>query len=254
MRVYIIILAFFGIIYLSSCDPNECMEPPVEETSFGGDYCLVQHYGGFGGLFNTFLPATITYSFDEANGELTVLNTISDSISFSGLASGVYDYGIIQSGNNEILVIDGQEWGGITFEDDLVYVDEGVSSIGEVSDQFGWTLSSNCATTEVWNLVNISGGFAGINEEFDPGIITWTIDFDNNMLEVVNNNVETVIYDGFPTGSYVFTISYPGNAPYIIVNELDLGELSYSNGDLYINGIESTQPIADGFVYHLTSQ
>ncbi|MFK7833260.1 MAG: hypothetical protein AB8B52_08290 [Winogradskyella sp.] len=57
-----------------------------------------------------------------------------------------------------------------------------------------------------WSLVNVSGGFAGIDDDFEVGLITW--DFNENFLEftVTNNNTTNVIFDGLPSGTYNFQV------------------------------------------------
>jgi hypothetical protein len=57
-----------------------------------------------------------------------------------------------------------------------------------------------------WSLVNVSGGLAGVNDDFEIGVITW--DFNENFLEftVTNTNATNVIFDGLPTGTYNFRV------------------------------------------------
>ncbi|HET8810467.1 MAG TPA: hypothetical protein VFM65_09420 [Flavobacteriaceae bacterium] len=57
-----------------------------------------------------------------------------------------------------------------------------------------------------WNLMNISGGFAGVDNDFERGTIIWTFDGNSSELVVENNNTEEVI-DGLDSGTYMFSIS-----------------------------------------------
>ena len=51
----------------------------------------------------------------------------------------------------------------------------------------------NISSTEAllngtWNLKNLSGGFAGLNENYSIGTITWAFNVQNKTI-IVNNNV-----------------------------------------------------------------
>lgn len=60
-----------------------------------------------------------------------------------------------------------------------------------------------------WSLVNVSGGLAGVNDDFEIGTITWNFNEDNLELTVTNTNTTTVIYDGFPSGTYDYELLTP---------------------------------------------
>lgn len=57
-----------------------------------------------------------------------------------------------------------------------------------------------------YSLVKLSGGFAGHNNNFDAGSITWTINEGNNTVTVVNNYNDNngTVEDFLETGTYSF--------------------------------------------------
>ncbi len=70
-----------------------------------------------------------------------------------------------------------------------------------------------------WSLVNVSGGFAGVNDDFETGLIIWGFDTTNFEITVTNNNTETVIFDGLPSGTYDYQIlTTTGEAAYLVVD------------------------------------
>ena len=62
---------------------------------------------------------------------------------------------------------------------------------------------SNQEFEGTWKLINVSGGFGGVDHDFEEGIITWTFNSQNETIVVVNNNPADV-YDGLGTGEYTY--------------------------------------------------
>ncbi len=99
-----------------------------------------------------------------------------------------------------------------------------------------------------WTLITISGGFAGINENFQPNVITWQFSENNQLITVINNNPPTnAIYDGLPAGNYNYNNTIQVNCgnetvPLNIINSFE-SCYSISNDTLVINNNQ----IADGF-------
>jgi len=96
-----------------------------------------------------------------------------------------------------------------------------------------------------WKLVNVTGGFVGVNDNFPAGQITWNIDTANNSVTVVNNNTNPDAQDILETGVYSYTLAPDPNAicPNTFnVNNLDLGCYTVSDNELII-----TYDYADGF-------
>lgn len=104
-----------------------------------------------------------------------------------------------------------------------------------------------------YTLVNVSGSIAGVNNNFDPGVIRWHIDGENQSLAVINNFDDNngSIEDFMETGSYTFEATADetaGQCPYkYLADENDLGCLSVAEDGT----LTFTQPYADGYILTL---
>ena len=78
-----------------------------------------------------------------------------------------------------------------------------------------------------WKLVNVSGGFANQNFDFEAGLITWTFN-DNQTVTIVNNNTDNDKPDYFDSGiypyEYVPTNDSGQNMNEVIINGQRMGE------------------------------
>jgi hypothetical protein len=96
-----------------------------------------------------------------------------------------------------------------------------------------------------WKLVNVTGTFAGINHDFNPGLITWTFNPITQTVTVVNNNTDDSKWDSFDTGVYNYQIAtdeqdYPCDE-IIKVDGGNMGCFTVSGTNLVID-----QSVADG--------
>ncbi len=99
----------------------------------------------------------------------------------------------------------------------------------------------------IWNVKNISGGIAGINDDYDIGMITW--EFDNQVLTIENNESQGNIYSGFESGTYNYSINEINGNNYIILNNDEFGGYTLSVNNLTINQNETSSGSgADGFI------
>lgn len=94
----------------------------------------------------------------------------------------------------------------------------------------------------VWNLHNVSGGFAGINIDYSIGEVTW--DFKSATEQVsIKNNIESTgpeqIYSGPETGSYNFDIK---SSDVLEIENLKKGEFNIKGDTLVL----SDGDVADG--------
>lgn len=108
--------------------------------------------------------------------------------------------------------------------------------------------------TGTWSLVNVSGGFAGVDYNFPPSMIKWTFNEVTNQLEVANNNLfqGVFIHDGLPTGNYSFFTNTVLSRCQTNFQSIDIENLSeacftISNDVLFIDANLG----ADGFQYKL---
>ena len=99
-----------------------------------------------------------------------------------------------------------------------------------------------------WNLINITGGLAGIDADFEPGVITWTFNAETSMLSVENNHPENeTIYDGLETGTYSYSISNTDDEARLIIDDGDFGSYILSKNQLIIDQYYG----ADGYLFTL---
>ena len=105
----------------------------------------------------------------------------------------------------------------------------------------------NCEPTlnGSWSLVNVLGGLAGINDDFEVGLIIWDFNQENLELTVTNNNTVDVIYDGFPSGTYDYEIITQTNGDTsLIINTISYSITTLSSSQLVLDeGVA-----ADGFL------
>jgi hypothetical protein len=104
-----------------------------------------------------------------------------------------------------------------------------------------------------WNLINVSGGFAGINENFPAGSIIWTFNATAATLSVVNNDTTNALFDGLPSGNYAYSIFEVDKDSFLMVDAVEWGGLSFLQDELIINqNAMSNGSGADRFVLKLT--
>ncbi len=100
-----------------------------------------------------------------------------------------------------------------------------------------------------WKLVNVTGTFAGINNNFTYGIITWDFNSITQTVTVVNNNTDSNLWDVLETGVYNYQFINNPDSPCGESIEIDgsiFGCYSVDNEYLVID-----QSIADGFAITL---
>ncbi len=96
-----------------------------------------------------------------------------------------------------------------------------------------------------WKLINVSGTFAGIDNDFAPGLITWDFNPTTQTVTVVNNNTDQNLWDIFETGVYNYQIVDNPDFPcgeIIEIDGIEMGCFSVSGNEFVID-----QSIADGF-------
>jgi len=86
-----------------------------------------------------------------------------------------------------------------------------------------------------WNLKNISGGIAGINDDYNQGIIKWIFNSQSLTLIVENNNSQNTIYDGFLSGIYNYSILESGGNSFLIVEDTEFGGYTLMENNLMID-------------------
>jgi len=110
-------------------------------------------------------------------------------------------------------------------------------------------MSRNDSVSGRWKLVNVTGTFGGINDNFTPGLITWDFNPITQTVTVVNNNTNTNLWDVLETGVYNYQFVNNPDSPCGENVEIDgsvFGCYSVVNDSLVID-----QSIADGFAITL---
>ncbi|HMB63682.1 MAG TPA: hypothetical protein VKN36_11455 [Eudoraea sp.] len=103
-----------------------------------------------------------------------------------------------------------------------------------------------------WNLVNVSGGFAGINEDFEEGTIVWNFEAATGTLTIENNNTSDALYDGLPSGSYQYSILTDDKNLFLYIDNRESGAIFTSLGEIVLDqNVLSNGNGADLFVLTL---
>lgn len=100
-----------------------------------------------------------------------------------------------------------------------------------------------------WKLVNVSGTFAGINNSFSYGMITWNFNPSNQTVTVINSNPDPNLWDVFESGIYDYEFINNSDSPcgeQIEIAGTVFGCYTIANDSLVID-----QSIADGFAITL---
>ena len=107
----------------------------------------------------------------------------------------------------------------------------------------------------LWHLINVSGGFAGVNESFELETIIWSFDEATLKLTVANNNQDNAIQDGLDAGTYDYSIINTNGESFLVIDGNELGELTFSQAGMQIDeNLKSTGNGADGFIYSFQLQ
>jgi len=116
----------------------------------------------------------------------------------------------------------------------------------------GCNSDSNSTTDTIqgqWKLINISGTFAGIDDDFTPGLITWNFNPISQMVTVVNNNTDTTKWDILETG--VYTYRFINNPDSLCGESLEIDGSVFGCYSIANNTLIIDQSISDGFVITL---
>jgi ABC-type oligopeptide transport system substrate-binding subunit len=114
------------------------------------------------------------------------------------------------------------------------------------------SLSSSCdnddinnSKTETWFLVNISGGFAGINNDIEKGTVIWTFNRQDSILKIENYNDDVI---AFGSGTYSCSILNSNNKNYLSIEGNEFGGMITSGSELIIDqNMQSEGSGADKF-------
>jgi hypothetical protein len=109
--------------------------------------------------------------------------------------------------------------------------------------------------TIYWHLTNVSGGVAGVDNDFDVNDIVWHFNNTTNKLTVNNTNTDDTIEDGFDSGVYDFSVTTVGSDEFLIIDSNELGNVEATQTQLIIDqNITTSGTGDDGFVYTFTRE
>ncbi|MCM4171799.1 hypothetical protein DHD32_09915 [Arenibacter sp. TNZ] len=100
-----------------------------------------------------------------------------------------------------------------------------------------------------WNLINVSGGFVGVDDDFAKGEIVWKFDAKAETLIVVNNDESSSIFNGLSSGNYNYSLLKEKDKYYLLVNDKEMGGILFTEAKLILDQNNTTSGSgADGFV------
>lgn len=101
-----------------------------------------------------------------------------------------------------------------------------------------------------WHLRETSGGFAGVNDQFELDTVVWFFDETNGTVTIENNNTDDTKQDALDSGTYTYSIITGDIGLFIIVDGNELGEITIDQTNFVIDQNNTSGGVAaDGFVY-----
>ena len=85
-----------------------------------------------------------------------------------------------------------------------------------------------------WNLVNVTGGLIGLNENFEKGVIVWEFNEGKKILKITNNNT-TNVYDVLPSGTYAYSILTVNDSKELIIDDKNIGNFELTTDQFTID-------------------
>lgn len=102
-----------------------------------------------------------------------------------------------------------------------------------------------------WHLINVTGGLAGIDDDFDFDEIIWHFDDDNAKLVIENNNTDDSKEDGFNSGTYTYSTTEEGINSFLFIDAAEFGSYIFTSDNEFIidQNLTTDGDAADGFEY-----
>tara|TARA_R110002050_G_scaffold5292_1_gene23914 strand:- start:17832 stop:18272 length:441 start_codon:yes stop_codon:yes gene_type:complete len=105
-------------------------------------------------------------------------------------------------------------------------------------------------TKTYWHLKNVSGGIAGVDNNFNLDDIIWQFNDLTGDLTVTNTNTDDTIEDALESGDYSFSVTTDNTDNYLIIDDNEYGSYIISETELIIDqNVTSSGSGADGFIY-----
>jgi len=98
-----------------------------------------------------------------------------------------------------------------------------------------------------WELVKVSGGLAGIDDDIEKGDIQWEV--EGTMLEVETYNACSALYCGPEEGEYDLSIINANGKNYLVIDGQEFGEIMINNNTMIVDqNSNSNASVSDGFI------
>lgn len=101
-----------------------------------------------------------------------------------------------------------------------------------------------------WSLIKKTGGFAGLDCNYQENLIVWT--FGESSLEIVNNDNSGTICSGSLTGTFTYSILESEGEQFLQLDGQESGGITLTGDEMVIDQNKFSQGSgADGFVLML---
>jgi hypothetical protein len=130
-KIMMFIFLSLLVITASCSDTNDDINDLLD-----GEWHVANINGGLAGINDEYIHGTIIWSFDSQTSKLTVTNNNTANTLYDGLESEEYPYSILTKNEVLYLLIDGQEFGGITLSQNELMLNQNELSTGSGADGF----------------------------------------------------------------------------------------------------------------------
>ena len=98
-----------------------------------------------------------------------------------------------------------------------------------------------------WNLVQVNGGVTGLNEQIEPGNVSWT--FDGSGEIIVNNTVGVNEGGILGSGKFAYNVIHSNGNTFLVIENNEFGIYTIQNGELRMDEAFTSDGVgkSDGF-------
>jgi hypothetical protein len=121
----LIFILFLSLVTIACCSKND--DEIREDETLYGIWNLSRSSGGLSG-YEKFSPGEVVWTFNEEDNNLVVENNFEGDefqVRFTVLSDGTYDYEVMESGDYQILFVDGEKLGSLHLEPGILRIDGG---------------------------------------------------------------------------------------------------------------------------------
>lgn len=136
------------LFILTSCSINDNSES-IPAQIITPEWHLTQSTGGIAGVDNPFDLETIVWIFDADEGTISITNNNTDDTKEDAFPTGTYQYEIYEDGNDDYMIIEGDEFGKVTFPtNNKAIIDQNQTSSGSSADLYIYNFDIKFITTD----------------------------------------------------------------------------------------------------------